>query len=308
MLDKDLAEIYGYSVSAFNQQEKRNIERFPEDFRFQLTQFEIGNLPKSQNVILNVRSGRGSNLKYLPWAFTEQGIYMLMTVLKGELAIEQSMTLIRLFKSMKDYIIDNQPIMIQQKDYVSLIHKVESNTEDIKNIRNVLDNTVTKAELSDFMKLFDSEREAEEILILDGEPFRADLAYQKIYSRAKKNIIVIDEYIGIKTIQHLASVNKNIKIIIVSDNKGTNPLRKSEYDDFVKEYPNRDISFITSQNRVHDRYIVQDYNTDTFSVYHCGASSKDAGKRITTITEIRDTSDYSEIISDLLTNPVLVLR
>ena len=228
-----------------------------------------------------------------------------MTVLHGELAVKQSKTLIRLFKSMKDYIMDNQPIMLQQKDYLSLVRKVDRNTEDIKEMKNEL---VTKAELSDFMKLFDSERDAEEILILDGEPFKADSAYQKIYSKSTKNIIVIDDYIGIKTLQHLASVNKVIKISIISDNRGTGPLRKSEYDDFVKEYPDRDISFIRSQNRIHDRYIILDHDTDTFQVFHCGSSSKDAGKRITTITEIRDVSDYENTIRELLSNPALKLK
>ena len=96
MLDFDLAEIYGYSVSAFNQQVKRNIDRFPNDFMFQLTKLEFENL-MSQNVI----SSWGGRRK-LPYAFTEQGIYMLMTVLKGSSAIEQSITLIRLFKSIED--------------------------------------------------------------------------------------------------------------------------------------------------------------------------------------------------------------
>ena len=86
MLDFELAEMYGYTTSAFNQQVKRNEERFPVDFRFQLTQEELDNLSKSQNVILNKGSGRGSNVKYFSWAFTEQGVYMLMTVLRGELA------------------------------------------------------------------------------------------------------------------------------------------------------------------------------------------------------------------------------
>ena len=102
MLDFDLAEIYGYSTSAFNQQVSRNIDRFDEDFMFQLTKDEYQILI-SQNVI----SSWGGRRK-MPNAFTEQGIYMLMTVLKGELAIRQSKTLIRLFKSMKDYIIENQ--------------------------------------------------------------------------------------------------------------------------------------------------------------------------------------------------------
>jgi len=104
MLDFELAEIYGYDTKAFNQQVQRNIEKFPYDFMFQLTKTELGELSWSQNVTLN--KGRGYNFKYLPYAFTEQGIYMLMTVLKGDLATKQSILIIRTFKAMKDYIFE----------------------------------------------------------------------------------------------------------------------------------------------------------------------------------------------------------
>ena len=100
MLDADLAEIYGYSTKRFNEQVKCNIERFDADFRFQLTRDEYLSILRSEKPTLE----QGKYAKYLPYAFTEQGIYMLMTVLKGDLAVQQSMALIRLFKQMKDYI------------------------------------------------------------------------------------------------------------------------------------------------------------------------------------------------------------
>lgn len=112
MLDSDLARIYGYTTKTFNQQVQRNIEKFDEDFMFQLTDEEYNSL-RSQIVTLN---GRGQHRKYLPYAFTEQGIYMLMTVLKGELAIKQSKTLIRIFKEMKKYIIVEHLQKIQEKE------------------------------------------------------------------------------------------------------------------------------------------------------------------------------------------------
>ena len=121
MLDADLAEIYGYSTKRFNEQVKNNIEKFDEDFRFQLNSEEIEVLSRRKICTLNIependgpsrskfstmnKGSRGSNIKYAPYAFTEQGIYMLMTVLKGERATAQSKALIRLFKQMKDYII-----------------------------------------------------------------------------------------------------------------------------------------------------------------------------------------------------------
>ena len=159
MLDFDLAEIYGFTVSAFNQQVKRNAQRFPDDFMFVLSPEEMVELSKSQNVIsiqtAGVKGGRSKPVK----AFTEAGVYMLMTVLKGDLAIEQSKILIRLFKSMKDYLIENQPL-ISQKSYVALVEKVEAQSAQVQknaeNIANIQENMVTKADLSDFMKLFDS--------------------------------------------------------------------------------------------------------------------------------------------------------
>lgn len=304
MFDFDLAEIYGYTVSAFNQQVKRNIERFPEDFLFELSASEMMELSKSQNVISiqteGIKGGRAKPVK----AFTESGIYMLMTVLKGDLAIEQSKTLIRLFKRMKDYIIENQQLMITKKDYIAFAEKVNSNSTDIEEIKK---NMVTKDDLPEFMKLFDSGIEHEEVLILDGEPFKADVAYQKIYRTAKESIIVIDDYIGVKTLQHLVHARPGVKLTIISDNK-LRLLKLSEYNDFLAEYPTKTIHFIKSQGRAHDRYIVLDNVTAGMKIYHCGASSKDAGKRMTTITRIMNIDVYKEAICTLLTNPPLVLK
>ena len=300
MLDFDLAEIYGYTVSAFNQQVKRNINRFPEDFMFRIEPNELPDSLKSQNVILNERM----HMKKMPNAFTEQGIYMLMTVLKGDLAIEQSKTLIRIFKSMKDYIIENQQLMITQREYVALADKVNSNSEDIAEIKTSM---VTKVDLSDFMKLFDSGIEHEEILILDGQPFKADVAYQKIYRSAKKSIIIVDDYIGAKTLQHLVHAKPGVQLTIISNNK-LKLLKLSEYNDFLVEYPTMTIDFKTTQDRTHDRYIILDNDTADMKVYHCGASSKDAGKRITTITRLLEVDTYKDTIRSLLSNPPLVLR
>ena len=312
MLDFDLAEIYGYSVSAFNQQIKRNVDRFPEDFMFKLSPDELPACLKSQNVILNESGNkRGMHIKKMPNAFTESGCYMLMTVLKGELAIEQSKVLIRLFKSMKDYLIENQPL-ISQKSYVALVEKVEAQSAQVQknteSIANIEANMVTKADLSDFMKLFDSGIEREEILILDGEPFKADVAYQKIYRKAKRKIIVVDDYIGVKTLNHLVHSKQNTSITIISDNKARPPLRLTEYNDFLTENPGRSITFIQSAKRAHDRYIILDEGTKDMKVYHCGASSKDAGNKITTITRLTDIDDYKNTIRNLLGKAPLILK
>ena len=197
MLDFDLAEIYGYSVKAFNQQVKNNIDKFDSDFLFQLNESE--HLFLRSKFLTSKTETRGGR-QYLPYAFTEQGIYMLMTVLKGDLATRQSKMLIRVFKGMKDFIIDTRHL-IGQNEIAKLAIQTSQNTKDIAVVSQSLseikteirENMVTKAELSDFIKLFSCESRSEEVLILDGEPFKADLAYQHIYGKAELSIIVIDD-------------------------------------------------------------------------------------------------------------------
>ena len=120
MLDVDLAEIYGYETKNFNRQVKNNLEKFEgDDFMFQLTDEELDGLLRCKNCTLNRGTGRGMHVKYNPYVFAEQGIYMLMTVLRGELAIKQNRALVRTFKQMKDYIIENQGLM-NQRDFLQL--------------------------------------------------------------------------------------------------------------------------------------------------------------------------------------------
>lgn len=117
MLDYDLAELYGYDVKRLNEQVKRNISRFPEDFMFQLEKEEIpDSFSKSQFATLNEKSDkRGTNIKKMPYAFTEQGIYMLATVLRGELAEQQSIFIMRAFWEMRHYIKQNQQFVTQSE-------------------------------------------------------------------------------------------------------------------------------------------------------------------------------------------------
>lgn len=298
MLDSDLAEIYGYETRYLNLQVKHNLNRFPEDFMFQLTKEEYENL-----MLKNSTSNRGGR-RTMPYVFTEQGIYQLATVLKGELAEQQSVAIMRVFRAMREYISQNRQLLPQQE-----LFRLSGKQAMLEGeVREIKDNMVTKSDLSDFMKLFDAGVEHDEILILNGQPFKADLAYQKIYRRAKRKLIVIDDYISTKTLQHLLHSKNTVKLTIISDNKARPPLRSSEYVDFQRENPGRSIGFITTANKAHDRYIILDFNTKDMKVYHCGASSKDAGKKITTITQMKDISGVGDMVKDLLANPPLTLR
>jgi len=304
MLASDLAEIYGYTTRAFNQQVRRNIERFPKDFMFELTIEEAESISRSQNVTLNDKKvERGSNIKYAPMVFTESGIYMLMTVLKGELAISQSKILIRTFKQMKDYIQTTQILSVPQ-EIVQLSFQVSENTKEISDIKEKM---LTKDDLTKIIQSFSLPEKGIEYVIYSGKTFEADSAYADIYSKAKRKIFIVDNYIGPKTLLMLKSVPANVDIIVFSDNI-RNMLRLSELQSFQNEYPNVRLSFQKTGGKFHDRYIVIDYKTQSEKIYHCGASSKDAGNKITTISKSDNKELYHPMVDDLLLQPVLQLR
>lgn len=302
MLDSDLAEIYGYQTKDFNRQVKNNIEKFDEDFMFQLTKDEA---LRCKKFTLNESGNmRGQHLKYLPYAFTEQGVYMLMTVLKGELATKQSKALIRLFKSMKEYIEESRGL-VTQSDFASLTLEVRSNAKAIEELRN---NAATKEDIQKVMENFIDPDSYKEFFILDGQKVEANLAYMQIYKQAKASVQVIDNYIGLKTLELLRSVPAGIPITVFSDNVGgKDKLTKTMFNDFTKEYPSVNINLISIGNKFHDRYIILDHGTATEKIYHCGASSKDAGQRFTSINVIQDTSMFTGLLASLAGNPALKL-
>ena len=301
MLDFELAEIYGYETRAFNQQVKRNNEKFDDDFMFQLTDEEVYELSRSQNVTLKRGTGRGSNIKYNPYAFTEQGIYMLMTVLRGELAVKQSKALIRMFKQMKDFIVENQDF-ISSKELVQIAIQTNQNTKDIAVIKSQM---ATKEDLKKVMDNFIDPETYKHFLLMNGDKIEADVAYTKIYKSAKKSIYVIDNYIGLKTLELLRAARDKTEIIVFSDNvKNKDMLTKNILDDFRKDYPNIDLKLKIAGKKYHDRYIAIDYGTGNEAFYLCGASSKDAGNKISSITKIEESSKdmYHDMFSKMLNN------
>lgn len=296
MLDFDLAAIYGYETRYFNRQVNNNLARFDEDFRFQLTEEEFSNL-----MCKNFTSSWGGTRK-LPYAFTEEGIYMLMTVLKGDLAVCQSKKLIKLFKKMKDFVIQRQNLL-SSPELVKLSMQTQSNTEEIQQIKQQM---VTHDELSVVINDFTDPNIKKDYLFYNGQTVEADIAYAEIYSLAKRTIHIIDNYIGLKTLVLLKSVAPNVKVTIFSDNTGRN-LHRTEFEDFRHEYPDVGITLRTTGNIYHDRYIIIDHGTPEEIIFHCGGSSKDGGKRITSISQVEDVMLYQNIVSSLQRNPVLQL-
>ena len=325
MLDADLAAIYGYTTKTFNQQVKNNIEKFDDDFRFQLTKKEYEDFLKSKistskvpsttyesiechnrlslrsNFLTSNTSKKGGR-QYLPYVFTEQGIYMLMTVLKGELAVNQSKKLIRLFKKMKDFIIQLQNVL-PSSELQFLALQTHNNTEDIRQLKQQM---VTRDELSVVIKDFTDSSIKKDYLFYNGQTVEADIAYSEIYSYAEKTIYIIDNYISLKSLAFLKSVAIGVKITIFSDNIN-HGLHQTEFNDFKKEYSNVSIALKAAGGIYHDRYIFIDQSTKNEKIYHCGGSSKDGGKRVTSISRVEDTMLYRNIINNLRNNPPLQL-
>ena len=343
MLDADLAEIYGYSTKRFNEQVKNNIVKFDEDFRFQLTSAEVENLSRCkictlepQNSLKFVNFGQADNLRskiwtssddgelesqkilrskksasswggarYAPYAFTEQGIYMLMTVLKGEQATAQSKALIRLFKQMKDYIAaENAPDV--SAGMVALATQTSQNTRDIAEIVTdvrTLSNKVERNEnfLQKVMANFVDPSTFKHFLILNGQRLEADVAYTQIYGMAKKSVLIVDDYLDVKTLDLLRCVAKDVSVKIFSEQHGRTRLTESMLADFRAARPDVELSDVRATGNVfHDRYIYLDFGTDTEKLFHCGASSKDAGNKITTIMQLEDIAGYRPLFEKLM--------
>lgn len=298
MLDIDLAEIYGYETKRFNEQVKNNIERFDDDFRFQLTDAEVKDLRSkisTTNISLMSRS--------LPYDFTEQGIYMLMTVLRGNLAVAQSKMLIRMFKAMKSYIQENssllpvEEIKLLKQSVLSLTERQNKTDKDIQKIYESIDR---------INENFIQHTDLKEFVIYKGQKFKADVAYTDIYKLAKSSIYIIDDYVNIKTLNLLRQKKKNVEVIIFTENKrGINGvLTSSEITDFNSQYPSLKIK---PNPDCHDRFIIVDYKTQKEAVFHCGASSKDAGNKICTINKIENTSlVYQFVDAYLLQNDKVI--
>ena len=300
MLDGDLADIYGYELKAMNQQVKRNIERFPEDFMFQLTKEEFENL-KSQFV-----TSSWGGIRKLPYAFTEQGIYMLATVLKGDLAVQQSIFIMRAFKEMRHYIRQNQQFVSQSEMSIVTAKVSELSVQ----MAGAIDHQkLTDKAIEDIQKSIDtlnenfvSDKDFKNFIIYKGQKFEADVAYIDIYQQAAKSIYVVDDYMNTKSLQLLSQKNPGVEVILFTENghgkRGF--LTTSVVNDFLNQYPPLRIK---PNPDCHDRLIVLDYGLSTEQAYHCGASSKDAGRKLCAINKVESVQMIRPVVDALLKLP-----
>ena len=264
MLDSDLARLYGCKngTKSLNLAVKRHINRFPENYCFQITDTEYISL-RCQNGTL--KNGRGEHRKYLPYVFTEYGITMLAGILKSELAIKMSLRIVDIFITMKNYI---NTSLIEQKYFNELTIK---NTEDIKLLQESFDKLNTK--------------ESNNHIFYEGQIYDAYLLLIDILSKAKKEIIIIDNYAGKKLFDIIKNINVKVKIYT----ENIDNISKEKYE---KQYNNLEI---INTHIFHDRFIIIDNKV----LYHSGASFKDLGKKCFAITKIEDNSILKELLNKL---------
>ena len=260
MLDSDVAMLYHYETKNVNKAMKRNIERFPEDFCFQLTNDEFKNL-RFQIGTLNKKVNNGKvTRKYLPYVYTEQGISMLAGVLKNDIAIQVSISIIRAFIEMRKFISSNSQIFerLTNVEYKLLEHD--------KKFDEIFDSLLKKEEFK--QKIF-----------FGGQIYDAYSLVIDIIKRAKNKIIIIDNYIDDSILKILVKKNKNVEVVILTSKKSN--ISKLDIQQFNKEYP---ILKVAKTDKFHDRFII----IDNKELYHCGASIKDLGKKCFGINKIDD--------------------
>lgn len=257
MIDKDLAELYQVEIRVLNQAVKRNSERFPELFRFQLTQNEYSDFLRSQNVILE--KGKGKHRKYLPYVFTEQGVAMLSAVLRSEIAVKVSVQIMQAFVEMKNFIAANAAIF--------------QRIERIEKKQLIAD--------ENFEKIFKALEEKSVIpnqgIFFNGQVFDAYTLIADIIRSAKAHIILIDNYVDDTTLKHLAKRKEGVKAIIYT--KTIANILRQDVDKHNRQYPEIELKKLTT---AHDRFLI----IDKTIVYHFGASLKDAGKKWFAFTKL----------------------
>lgn len=283
MLDSDVAMLYHYQTKRINEAVKRNKERFPENFCFQLTTEEIENI-KMPNEVLNFKSennwsqfatsSKSENIKhrgkkYLPYAFTEQGIAMLSGLLKNDIAVQVSINIMNAFVEMRKFLIQNGQIFerLTNIEYKLLEHDKKFN--EVFNQLQVEENIKQK-------------------IFFEGQIYDAYSLIIDIIKKANKKILIIDNYIDDSVLKMLTKKNNNVEVVILTSDKSN--IQQIDIQKFNKEYP---ILKVAKTNKFHDRFII----IDNEEMYHLGASIKDLGKKCFGINKIEDVEIIEKILN-----------
>lgn len=271
MLDSDLAMLYQVETKVFNQAVKRNLERFPENFRFQLTSEEYETL-RSQFVTSN--KGKGGR-RYLPFVFTEQGIAMLSAVLRSDVAIRVSIRIMETFVEMRKYMA-NTSILYDRMNVMEerqLTYQNETNEK--------------------FEKVFayiSEHEESKQKVFFDGQIYDAFSVLVELVKSAEKNIVLVDNYVDTGTLNILSKKNVGVDVTIYTVEK--TKLSQKDVKVFNQQYPNLKLQYT---GIFHDRFLI----VDREKTYHIGASLKDAGKKCFAVSLLNDKAVVNDILQRL---------
>ena len=253
MLDKDLATLYGVETRTLNQAVKRNIQRFPADFRFQLTMEECS---KSQIVTLN--AGRGQNIKKLPYAFTEQGVAMLSSVLRSQTAIDVNIRIMRAFVSMRHFMVNNASVF-------SRLETMEYHQLEMQQHQQETDKRIEEV----FRRLDEGNAKPKQGVFYNGQVYDAYTFVSDLIKSARKRIVLFDNYVDETVLTLLDKRDNNVSAIIYTQQISRQ--FQLDIDRHNAQYAPIDVETFRLS---HDRFLCIDDD-----VYHIGASIKDLGKK-----------------------------
>ena len=271
MLDSDVAMLYHCETKYINRVVKRNIERFPEEFCFQLTEKEFQNL-RCQFVTSSFEKQNYGGRRYLPYVFTEQGIAMLSALLKSDIAIKVSINIMKAFIEMRKFITNNAQVF---ERLTNVEYKLVEHDRKFNEVFNELQKN--------------KKEEFNQKIFFEGQIYDAYSLIIDIIKQAKHKILIIDNYIDDSILKILSKKNKNVEtVVLTSPNCNLNRL---DINKFNKQYP---VLKVARTNKFHDRFIV----IDNKQLFHVGASLKDLGKKCFAISKIED-MEYIEKINEV---------
>lgn len=267
-MDSDLAKLYQVTTGNLNKAVKRNLSRFPEHFCFQLTEHEYKNL-RFQNGSSSSNNNNYGGRRYMPYVFTEQGIAMLSAVLKSDIAVEISVKIMNSFVEMRRFLLSNQELF-------SRLDRIE-----IKQLE-------TDRKFEEVFNYIAANTEVKQNIFFNGQIYDAFSFIVGLIGKAKKEIILIDNYVDVNTLNILCKKNQGVEVVIATAGKGS--LSVKDITKFNAQYPKLSVKTTTD---FHDRFLI----LDKIEVYHIGASIKDAGKKSFGITKIEDKDLINGIVN-----------
>ena len=277
MLDSDLAMLYQVETRVFNQAVKRNIARFPDSFRFQISKDEYEAL-RSQIVTSKEEDANGNKKggrRYLPYVFTEQGIAMLSAVLRSDVAIQVSINIMNAFVEMRRFIANN-----------ALLFERISNIE----LKQLEYQKQTDEKLEQIFEYISGHEEAGQKVFFDGQIYDAFSLIVSLIQKAEKEITLIDGYVDVGTLDLLSKKKENVSVTIYTQKRTR--LTKKDVENFNAQYPALEVKYTKV---FHDRFLILDRDT----AYHVGASLKHAGKKCFGINLIQDAGIIRDILQRL---------